>query len=557
MNKKVTTLWAAILIGAVFVFFMFVGCGDSGSGAHKKSAQKNSYKEVTANLHQGGEFFMYASTEQTMKTVEKYAGKIRKLVEMNAADSPVGTDGVKIFDLLYGMFKRSGINEISGLGFSSVCIDAQKGLNHSRGVIHHYKGQGKGLIWQLLGPTPQPLAELDMLPADTVAAAFSDVKLHTLWQWLKKEINASSMEKVKQGFAMAEPMLKKEGVDLEKILASMAGRIGIVMTLDSKQNTKIPMGKIALDIPEPAIAIVISVKDDTIFNLLQSKIPVPQKGDKKEIKIPVPPMPFPLEPIVVQVEGKLIIATTPKIIAAMKDAKAKGNGLKTSAEFKAMQTDMPQKGNGFKFVGVRLSKALIAVQKKVIEMVPEKEKKGFADIMEIFQMEHTLYSVMQNTEEGLMMYVNGNVDAGTLMLVPAIVPLGIVSAIAVPNFMTATHKGKQKATMGDLKTIGVAIEDYMTDNYKAPEGKSLEDLQKKLQPFYIKTLPLKDAWGNDFVYTHGKGSKKDNYSIGSSCKDGIFNGWDQKGYYIVTSMDGFGNDIIFSNGMFVYGPKVK
>ncbi|MCK5220504.1 MAG: prepilin-type N-terminal cleavage/methylation domain-containing protein, partial [Candidatus Aminicenantes bacterium] len=53
-----------------------------------------------------------------------------------------------------------------------------------------------------------------------------------------------------------------------------------------------------------------------------------------------------------------------------------------------------------------------------------------------------------------------------LLIVVAII--GIVAAIAIPNLLTAVQKSKQKATMGDMKAIGTAVESYVTDNYLAP-----------------------------------------------------------------------------------------
>lgn len=147
-----------------------------------------------------------------------------------------------------------------------------------------------------------------------------------------------------------------------------------------------------------------------------------------------------------------------------------------------------------------------------------------------------------------------------LLIVIAII--GIVAAIAIPNLLTALQKGKQKATMGDMKSIGNAIESYITDYYMAPGAggvAQINGLSGYLTPFYTKLLPNKDGWGGDFQYesgalgptqdlysirSYGRGSQPDAYSI-------AMNG------YIVNTMAGFETDIIFSNGNFTYAPKVK
>lgn len=148
-----------------------------------------------------------------------------------------------------------------------------------------------------------------------------------------------------------------------------------------------------------------------------------------------------------------------------------------------------------------------------------------------------------------------------LLIVIAII--GIVAAIAVPNLLTALQKGKQKATMGDMKTIGGAISDYMTDHYMAPGNANvdyIDGLAVYLQPFYIKQLPNKDGWGSSLNYSSGAAGAidQDSYSIISYGRGGTDSTLDiQYTNYIVNTMADFENDICFSNGTFTYVPKVK
>jgi type II secretion system protein G len=145
-----------------------------------------------------------------------------------------------------------------------------------------------------------------------------------------------------------------------------------------------------------------------------------------------------------------------------------------------------------------------------------------------------------------------------LLIVIAII--GIVAAIAIPNLLTALQKGKQKATMGDMKSIGNAIESYMTDNYFVPQTPGpLSGIGVNLQPFYIKVLPAVDGWGGAFQYTCGTGSLNDLYSLFSYGRDRASEGaWPSAASpYVVSQMDDFAKDIVFSNGNFTYCPRVK
>lgn len=86
-----------------------------------------------------------------------------------------------------------------------------------------------------------------------------------------------------------------------------------------------------------------------------------------------------------------------------------------------------------------------------------------------------------------------------LLIVVAIV--GILAAIAVPNLLNALDRGKQKRTMMDLRTIGVAVETYQVDNSHYPVAVDAAALAVVLEPDYIKRLPEHDGWGNPFIVT--------------------------------------------------------
>jgi hypothetical protein len=113
---------------------------------------------------------------------------------------------------------------------------------------------------------------------------------------------------------------------------------------------------------------------------------------------------------------------------------------------------------------------------------------------------------------------------------------------------------KLKATMGDIKTIGVVVGHYKTDKDYVPKVDSIEAFAKMTQPFYIKTCPLRDAWGNRLLYKYDKNNPK-HYWVASPGSDGKFNGFDQEGTWDSTTDNG--QDIVLFNGKFVYYPEIK
>jgi prepilin-type N-terminal cleavage/methylation domain-containing protein len=146
-----------------------------------------------------------------------------------------------------------------------------------------------------------------------------------------------------------------------------------------------------------------------------------------------------------------------------------------------------------------------------------------------------------------------------LLIVIAII--GIVAAIAIPNLLTALQKGKQKSSMGDMRTVGQAVESYIVTNSMAPGAGSFTNvyqLNVYLLPFHAQILPTKDGWSFELHYQSGVGGTRDSYSVISYGRDGILTGLNvNDNNYEVSSMSGFDNDLCYSNGNFSYGPNVK
>ena len=148
-----------------------------------------------------------------------------------------------------------------------------------------------------------------------------------------------------------------------------------------------------------------------------------------------------------------------------------------------------------------------------------------------------------------------------LLIVIAII--GIVAAIAVPNLLTALQKGKLKATMGDMKTIGTIIYEYATDNAMVPGGAAytiVADMEVDVKPFYIQVLPTKDGWGSSLNYNSGAAETPQQleYSLTSYGRDTIDSSPDiTQSEFVSRSLDGFDHDIVYSNGGFTYAPKQK
>ena len=92
-----------------------------------------------------------------------------------------------------------------------------------------------------------------------------------------------------------------------------------------------------------------------------------------------------------------------------------------------------------------------------------------------------------------------------LLIVVAII--GILAAIAVPNFMNAQTRAKIARVKGDLKAVGTAVEVYRTDNQVYPLGPGADLLYFShvltTPVSYISNVNMKDPFGGADKFSGG------------------------------------------------------
>jgi len=122
--------------------------------------------------------------------------------------------------------------------------------------------------------------------------------------------------------------------------------------------------------------------------------------------------------------------------------------------------------------------------------------------------------------------------------------LAMVSAIAVPNMLTAMERAKQKRTMADLRSIGVALQAYGEENDVYPEADDLAGLERALVPKYVPRLPHLDGWEHPLIAT----STPEGYRLESLGKGGTDEP-DRAG-----EQESFEADLVLVNGKFTQYP---
>jgi prepilin-type N-terminal cleavage/methylation domain-containing protein len=152
--------------------------------------------------------------------------------------------------------------------------------------------------------------------------------------------------------------------------------------------------------------------------------------------------------------------------------------------------------------------------------------------------------------------------------------IGLLAAIFIPNALTAIHKSKQKSTMRDIRTIAVALTDFVTDNGSTPVQDGTygggSAFYAAMSPFYVKTLPINDKWGTGYRVWCGSaaseygisGAFSDDFIIASFGRDKtqesfVFHEESvEAGLFRVSSISDFDKDLIMWNGVWIRYPRV-
>lgn len=448
------------------------------------SAEKNSFNEVTAHLDPGGSFYLYLSTEQMLSGL---SGKVNQFRAFLPGLPGVGSEEQqtigKVVDVVSHLIKNSGLENVSGLGISSIA--RAPGFYRSTLMAHHYPGKNDGYIWSAFGKAPHALDGLDFLPANTGFAAFSDLDLQLIWGAVQNEIAQLNIPETDRAFRELPAQFKQAtGLNLNQLLASLGGEYGFVLTLDDTHKMAIPMGANQnLSIPEPALMIVIKVKDDTIFNRVDKLINDNAEVGKQVTRIdkdglrmrtmPLPiPLPLPLRPTWARYGNYLFISTTDTLVQEAVAVKTgKKPGWKSTDEFKKLSQDIPTQGNSFFCLSARFGATVAEIQKQALSSAGALAPAQSSTLQSFFGMDKPVFSygVGANTSEGWLTVANGNSESSKAFLASAaILPVGVLAAIAIPNFVKARETAQRNACINNLRMIDGAKEQWALENKKAP-----------------------------------------------------------------------------------------
>jgi len=487
--------------------------GSKSSGV--TSVTKTSFNEVASQLDPGGNFYLYLGTAQWLDGLSTKIGSLRATFTSMPGLKPEDVANInKAFDMATQLIKDSGIEDISGVGLSSVEI--QKGVFRNKALLHHYPGKGDGFLWQLAGKEPHKLTGLDFLPANTAMAIFSDADLPLLWKVAKKEIGQADLPPAQEWLdKLPAQFEQKTQVKWDAFLNSLGGEFGFVITLDPSNNVPVPLPGGALQMPMPGLFLAVKVNDDTIFNRIDQQLKAnPQliSSDESGVKMRTMSVPMPfigeLRPSVASGVGYLFISTSDTLIdEALAVKSGKNPGLKATDEFKRLAQGLPDRGNQFCYVSQRFADTLIQVQQQALAN-SAKAQPAMAQWIQSFYRNRPAfaYSVGVNTPDGCLTIGNASQSYATSILLMPAAMMGAMTAIAIPNFVKARAASQQNACINNLRQLDAAKQEWALEKSKsATDTPTKEDLMP-----YLRRWPVCPQGG---TYTIGAVGEKPTCSI--------------------------------------------
>ena len=108
-------------------------------------------------------------------------------------------------------------------------------------------------------------------------------------------------------------------------------------------------------------------------------------------------------------------------------------------------------------------------------------------------------------------------------------------------------KREYRMTCERITRITKALDEDYEVLAAIPKAKTIQELKEHIER-YAPKCPLKDMWGNDFLYFAVDDS---NFEIASAGSDGVFRGFAQEGRYSEFK----GQDIIAERGRWKFSPK--
>jgi prepilin-type processing-associated H-X9-DG protein len=456
----------------------------------------SSFDAVSTRLEPGGRLYMYVATDAY---IESAIANAKDLAQAALLEEGSNTQEKKVGDLVFGIVEDSGIRQLTGFGVSSTVRPG--GYYHNRFYMHHGVGKNTGKMWKLIGNKPGALSHLDLCPASTAVAEFGEFDLAGTWQWIKQIVEGSGIAQMQSSFNQFRGALLQQGIDLDRLTTSINGEFGLIVTLDpTAMQTFAPRPDFSLQIPDLAATLVFPVTTPELFDLFKLRLaPFAQLTETPERRVlqmpPVNTPVFTFNPVIVESNGLLFLASRPEIVDDCLAARAgTAPRLLDDPNFKIASEGLPLDADGFVCVSPQAGEMVIDIQKSILQQA----RAANASETLINLLESTisgtrpffLVSVFNAVEDGWWVRSNSSLNAGQFLMMKTVAG-PIFLGTVLPATANARKRAREVACMSNLRQISLALIMYANDHKgNLPEADGIEGL-RELEPYLSDTAILR------------------------------------------------------------------
>lgn len=474
----------------------------------RRAAQQQVFRTTIENLDLGGDLLLFVNTEDIARSL---VGGLAELVAMIAEQEPDATEPAAVLQRINGFMEKTGMYDLRAMGMSSILRD--DGQYDVKSFLSRAPTDETPMFWKMFGGAPRQLESPGMIPASAEVVMVSECAMQDLWAFIRGGIREVGGEEV---HAQVEEMIagmKEEGIDVEKVVASLGDEIAIALTLHGKRTMELPVADGTASIPEPGLLVALKTTDDTLHKLLlhaciQMEIPLKQV-EVAEGVVHVfpenPDAPFTLQPAMITADGYLLLASSPQILGSALQAGRAKNGFMARPDIAAAMKDMPAAVNAFSFASDRFYEVMLDIQKTAMDdqHTSVTESALMERIMQWNKAGATL-SYRVNRDEGMFSHTISPQSGRQVLLTMVAAPVGLVAGIAAPAIMMAQskaemmhmepfddmheiHNQEQMHLVQILGQVNAAKEQWVLESGARPSDKVTE---ADLAPYLRDGLPL-------------------------------------------------------------------
>lgn len=356
MMKKIRQLaFAACLLPGML-------CGNIDS----IQTQRASFKEVSSQLDQGGDLYVYFNVKDWVKGLSEKIARFAFLNREELEESPDAGREQEKMELLAYLIRISGLEDLNAVGMSSITLSP--GLHQNKCVMTHGAEKKLGYMWKMAGEKSHALEGLNYLPRQTAMALFTDIDFKVLWAML--EDFAAHAEHTELGMkkkisSTKEMIAASTGMQVEQILDSLGGHYGFVTVpeeVDQQAQEPENRGRVG----SAPFLILVKVNNALIFNWIDRTLEADKsmiRIDNDKLKIRKIPGRAGAPTTAFGYNGEyLLFATSDALLEEALAVKAgKKEGLQATSSFKLLSKDLPNEGTAFSYFNKTLSNSFTSL----------------------------------------------------------------------------------------------------------------------------------------------------------------------------------------------------